>query len=243
MKKINNIFPVVFFSFISLFLSSSLQAGNGKDIDTTSVGTLINCPDISTKVDTRRNRNHFQKKVHLISLGYGIPNYSGALFSYLKDKLNDFDQSGIGPIFLKYDYAFTDHISIGLTTRFSTNKLEYPVESVTYDGDGNSTAQDSTYTYGQQRMSIAGMARFNYHFGTSRRWDPYAGIGLGYGYNILSIDLGGDLGGDDSKVSSTSPIAMEITAGARFFITPKFAVYGEVGFSQSLANLGVSIKL
>lgn len=243
MKKKNTIFPVTLFLFTSLFIINSSQAYNGNDSNTAANIQYINTPENIFMVANRRNRNHFQKKVHLISLGYGIPNYSGALFSDLKDRLNEFDQSGLGPIFLKYDYAITDHISMGLTTRFSTSVLEYPVIGVAYDSDGNPTAQNTNYVHSQQQVSIAAMARFNYHFGTSRRWDPYAGMGLGYGYHIFSIDLDGDLGGNELTASRLSPIAMEITAGARFFITPKLAVYGELGFSQSLANLGITLKL
>lgn len=190
-------------------------------------------PKFITNADTRRNRNHFQKGAHLISLGYGFPAWGGQLFSDLKEVyIDDYSQSGLGPIFLKYDYAFNNNMSIGFTARYTDVSVEYPVE------DGTSTTP-----YTQSRMSISGLARFNYHFGVSRQWDPYAGVGLGYNFNQITLDQGNAENPAGALVSSPAPIAFEATAGARFFITPKFAVYGELGYSQSLANLGVTFKL
>lgn len=202
-------------------------------------------PDSKEQVSTqRKNRNHFQRGEQFLSLGYGIPNYGGSVFKDLKTLYDtSHTMKGIGPIYLKYEYAATNHIGVGVTTRFLTSKIEYPIEGVAYDDDGNATAQDSTYTYSQSLLSIGAMGRFNYHFATTRRFDPYVGVGIGYGYTGIKIDLGGNLGGSDATIKSPSPLATEITVGARYFMTSKLAAYGEFGFSQSLINLGLSLKL
>ena len=203
--------------------------------------TMITTSLMPVKIDSRRNRNHFHRGIQLISLGYGAPNMGGLVFKAIKDDNPDASASGIGPLYLKYEYAMTNNIGLGLVTRYTSSKLEYPVKSTGYDVNGNPTAEDSTYTYGQSMTSIGAMARFNYHFSTSRRFDPYAGIGLGYGYSKLKLDLGGDLKGINTTVKSPTPLAMELTIGARYFFSSKIAAYGEIGFSQSIANFGLSI--
>ncbi|MDC1395120.1 porin family protein [Bacteroidia bacterium] len=203
--------------------------------------TMIPTSLMPTKIDSRRNRNHFHKGIQLISLGYGVPNMGGLVFKAIKDGNPDASASGIGPIYLKYEYAMTNNIGLGLVTRYTSSNLEYPVKSTGYDVNGNPTVEDSTYTYGQSITSVGAMARFNYHFSTSRRFDPYVGIGLGYGYSKIKLDLGGDLKGLNTTVKSPIPLATELTIGARYFFSSKIAAYGELGFSQSIANLGLSI--
>lgn len=222
------------FVVVSIISSTLCFGGNPRtDSDKLTLSSSQNMPDDISLTDNRRNRNHFQKGIHLLTLGYGVPNYGGQPFSDLKERyLDDYKQGGYGPIFLKYDYAFAHKWSIGFTGRFTNTSVDYPVE----DGD-------STTTYTQSRMSIAGMVRGNYHFGTTRRWDPYVGAGVGYGLSIFNLDAGDSENPEGTLPSGPSPIALEATIGARFFITPKFAAYAEVGYSQSLANFGFSFKL
>ena len=180
----------------------------------------------------------------MLGLGYGVPNFAGAPFKALADKYDTAAVvKGIGPAFIKYEYAATNKIGIGAVVRYSSSKIEYPIESTEYDVNGNRTSADSTYTYSQSRLSIAAMARINYHFSTTRRFDPYAGLGIGYGYNNIKLDNGGDLAGSTATVKSPLALAAEFSVGAHFFITSKFSIFGELGLSQSVANFGLSYKL
>ena len=79
----------------------------------------------------------------------------------------------------------------------------------------------------------------NYHFKLDEpKIDPFVGLGLGY--NIVSCSLTGSINvgcGYDSGVYFIG------RAGARYFFSPKMAVYGDVGAGGATLNLGVMFKL
>ena len=191
---------------------------------------------------TRRNRNCFQKGVQVISVGYGAPNLGKLAFKAIDRIHPTAEYGGIGPIYLKYEYAIFDKVGLGVTLRYLNSRVEFPTVGPNYDADGNVTAGDSTYTYTQTLNSIGAMVRGNYHFGTGRQFDPYMGIGLGYGNNTTKADLGGDLNGLAVSIDSPIPIAIEATIGARYFFTEKIGAYAEIGFSQAVINGGIAIK-
>ena len=78
----------------------------------------------------------------------------------------------------------------------------------------------------------------NYHFKVSEpKLDPFLGLGLGYQY--ITCDAPG-LG---SGYCSSSAIYFIGRAGARYFFSPKMAVYGDAGAGGATLNLGVMFKL
>ncbi len=195
-----------------------------------------------TEETIRRNRNCFKKGVQVISVGYGAPNLGKLVFNDLDRIYPTAEFRGIGPLYLKYEYAIFDKVGLGISLRYLNSKIDYPVEGPNYDAGGNPTAGDSTYTYTQTLNSIAAMVRGNYHFGTGRQLDPYVGFGIGYGNTSFKIDLGGDLNGLQNTVSNPIPIAVEATIGARYFFSKTVGAYLELGYSQSVLNGGLSFK-
>jgi opacity protein-like surface antigen len=195
-----------------------------------------------TEETTRRNRSCFQKGVQIISLGYGAPNLGKVFFKSLDRLYPTATYSGIGPIHLRYEYAIADQVGLGISLRYLNTKIEYPVVGPNYDADGNPTLGDSTYNYTNSMTSIGAMVRANYHFSTGRQLDPYIGLGLGYGTTNFKINLGGDVNGIASTVSSPIPIAIEATIGARYFFSESIGAYLELGYSQSVVNGGIAIK-
>ena len=78
----------------------------------------------------------------------------------------------------------------------------------------------------------------NYHFKVSEpKLDPFLGLGLGYQY--ITCDAPG-LG---SGYCSSSALYFIGRAGARYFFSPKMAVYGDAGAGGATLNLGVMFKL
>ena len=83
-------------------------------------------------------------------------------------------------------------------------------------------------------------ATINYHFKLDEpKIDPFVGLGLGY--NIVSCSGTGAFGTVDCGYSSG--IYAIARAGARYFFSPKMAVYGDVGAGGATINLGVMFKL
>jgi len=80
----------------------------------------------------------------------------------------------------------------------------------------------------------------NYHFKLDEpKIDPFVGLGLGY--NVVSCNFSGSAGINDCGYSSG--IYAIARAGARYFFSPKMAVYGDVGAGGATLNLGVMFKL
>lgn len=78
----------------------------------------------------------------------------------------------------------------------------------------------------------------NYHFKIENtKLDPFVGLGLGY--TIVTCDYTGlvDVGCDDSAIDLIA------RAGARYFFSPKMALYGDIGAGGATANFGVMFKL
>jgi hypothetical protein len=83
---------------------------------------------------------------------------------------------------------------------------------------------DYDFTY----IPIAATA--NYHFNvTNKKFDPFLGLGLGY----LIVDT-------PYTGSYDSGIYVVGRAGMRYFMTPKMALYGDVGAGAAALNVGVT---
>jgi len=210
-------------------------AGNS---DTTA---LEGEPTANTEA-TRKNRNCFKKGTQIVTVGYGIPGLRKSQFGDFDEIYPTADFGGLGPIFLKYEYAIGDKWGLGLVTRFTNSKVSYPIEGPLYNDEQEPIPGDSIYTYTQSFMSIGAMARGNLHFGTSHNWDHYAGIGLGYGNSRYKIDLGGNFAGSDATIAAPIAIAWEATIGTRYYFSETVGAYAELGFSQSILNGGFVFK-
>ena len=85
-------------------------------------------------------------------------------------------------------------------------------------------------------------ARVNFHFGNSAEFDPYIGIGLGY--NSTSATWSStDSNFIQTKVKGFIPLGAEFTVGARYYFSQHMGIYGEVGYAQSLVQVGVVFQL
>jgi hypothetical protein len=79
----------------------------------------------------------------------------------------------------------------------------------------------------------------NYHFKLDEpKIDPFVGLGLGY--NVVSCSF---TGSTNTDCGYSSGIYFIGRAGARYFFSPKMAVYGDVGAGGATLNLGVMLKL
>lgn len=94
-----------------------------------------------------------------------------------------------------------------------------------YSQSFGSTDYDFTY------IPVAATA--NYHFKLeSQKVDPFVGLGLGY--LIVNTPYGG---------SYSSGIYAVGRLGMRYFMSPKMALYGDVGAGAAAINVGVTFKL
>jgi hypothetical protein len=80
----------------------------------------------------------------------------------------------------------------------------------------------------------------NYHFKLeSTKFDPFVGLGLGY--NIVSVSCGGVVGGCGNYYSSAIYFIGRL--GARYFFSDNMALYADVGAGAATLNAGLMFKL
>jgi hypothetical protein len=154
-----------------------------------------------------------QKWVVSASLGFGDAGYYG---------------SGASPMIgVCAEYGYNDKISIGASAGHSSSSYEYNY------GLGN-----YKWTYGYTIIA----ARGSYHFGDQLKvenLDAYAGVSLGY--NHVSVKSPDNVVGY-SYSAGASAMRAGVYGGGRYWFSPKFAGFGEVGFGLGNLVIGVSTR-
>lgn len=172
----------------------------------------------------------FGKGSSAINLGIGFGNtvYTGAYYSM-----------GVPTISVSYEYGIVaipmgsslkGVVGVGGLVGWGMSKYKYSHGTWGYE-------------YKSNYMLIA--VRGNYHFIFHDKFDPYAGIILGYfiafgdgkvtyppGYPSYLPAYGGSDGGFHGGAY----------AGVRWFFTPAFAVFSELGWNISIFTIGATFK-
>ncbi|MCW5900078.1 MAG: outer membrane beta-barrel protein [Flavobacteriales bacterium] len=174
----------------------------------------------------------FREGGHAISVGHGAVTFLGNLNRSFDDYL-DLDHKGVGPLYLKYEYAVTDRIGLGLNLAYAVNEWSYRYD-VTDEQSNINYYHEST-----KRSTWSALARLNYHFGNSDRFDPYFGFGLGYRDANWELSSTGPHGGSGVELKSLMPFGFEFTLGARYFLASNIGVYAEVGGAKSVVQGGL----
>jgi hypothetical protein len=156
-----------------------------------------------------------QKWVLSASLGFGDAGYYG---------------TGASPMIgVAAEYGVNDKISIGATAGHSSSTYDY----------GNFLGTDYKWTYGYTIIA----ARGSYHFGDQLKianLDAYGGVSLGY--NSVSVTSPANAFGLGYSAGA-STVRAGLYAGGRYWFSPRFAGFGEVGFGLGNLVLGVSTRL
>lgn len=82
--------------------------------------------------------------------------------------------------------------------------------------------------------------RGNYHFATTKKFDPYIGVSLGYNAAMFSGE--DDEDSEDFEGAAAGGVFAGGQIGANYYFSPKFGAWAEVGYGIGYVNLGVTIK-
>lgn len=139
---------------------------------------VLNVIDHNTDdVDKDKTDLAFTGKHSSISIVYGLSALFGGITSY-GDRASGMT---IGPLMFSFDKALSDKFSIA----FRPAAMYYQFEYNTYNYYGGSRAETSNMFFGGLQV------RVDYHFATSKKLDPYVGVGGGVGYFFGDNDLNG----------------------------------------------------
>lgn len=154
-----------------------------------------------------------------VQVGYGIGNIWKTLFKLSGAFTTDgtYKVKATGPIALTYEYGASDNISVGVM-------LGYGKVTGTYTDN-----TDPADNYEESLTNFSALARANYHFGQSDKFDPYIGIGLGY-HNFKYEFKEATPSGFPNTFAIPSAFAYAAQLGARYYVASNFGLYLEVGY-------------
>jgi opacity protein-like surface antigen len=159
----------------------------------------------------------------VVNAGYGIGSIWKQLF-----KLSGTKVSATGPLALGFEYGVSEKIGVGVQLSYSKITGTTPI---------------SSYISTETLTAFNALARANYHFAKSDKFDPYVGIGLGFGsfkYVYKDTDPAGN---PTSTFGIPGSFVFSGALGARYFFTNQIGVYTEVGYlSGSVVQVGLVAK-
>ncbi len=180
----------------------------------------------------------FQEGTIAITAGYGFPNLGKSLLKYVvSDTVQGVKITGVGPLHFKVEYGLSSKIGLGLSVNYVTYGAKW-----NENGTNNTTGAIVPYFYDIKFSSLSVLARFNVHFGTTDKLDPYWGIGAGYKTGKWTFDSNDP---DFGKTAFKTPIpfGFETTVGLRYYFTDMIGFYAELGIAKSVIQGGIAIKL
>lgn len=199
----------------------------------------------------------FAENGHYVTLGYGFPNlyksilrnaYSTSSF-VSGDESYSYSTSGAGPLFLKYEYGIADHIGIGLVLGYYSAGVQQTYNYTEQNYNSQTGAVTTSNFKDVSKMDIVNSSlglRFNYHFGSKEKLDPYIGFAAGYSYTKVTLSFSSN-NPDHTRgsVSAVSPIPiyLGLTFGMRYYLSQNVGLYGEFGLDKwAVLQLGLAFK-
>lgn len=128
----------------------------------------------STKAQNDIGIEVFHEGATFITAGYGLGNITQSAFKAASNSDINFQYKGVGPFFLKYEYAFAPKIGVGINASYAQATANYFYKDQTIT-DGSKLLEE---TLDWESYSI--LLRLNFHFGNHDKVDPYLGFGMGY---------------------------------------------------------------
>ncbi|MFM2386286.1 MAG: hypothetical protein RL660_1043 [Bacteroidota bacterium] len=170
----------------------------------------------------------FEKGALVTSIGIGTPNGAKVLFGFVQEDYPNavITQQKAGPLHGKFELGLSRRIGVGLSVNYITSRAIFANAGYDYD-----------LRFASTKLNI----RSNLHLGNKKRFDPYIGIGLGYGF-----------GGNNFKTNDpffkpydlgNPRLGFEVTLGSRFYFNDNIGIYAELGMARSIVQFGLCYKV
>ncbi len=212
---------------------------------------------------TKSDYQYHMQGSHSFNFGIGVPNQVATAFTTAN--LAGFEtDGGATPVFmLKYEYGITQDIGAGIHFGYFTaktpkteaitntvttfiNDLGIPVSEEICQALGafcttETTTETQESAYDRYHVYTPGI-RLAYHRQVIEGLDTYASV-FG-GYNVIRKQRNGDENANLNPFGSIPTFAYVTAAGARYYFSPQFAIYGEVGYGAlTLVNFGATYRI
>ena len=125
----------------------------------------------------------------------------------------------------RIEYLLWSNIGLG---------VEYTYAAFSFKFQGSKTNY-SLAVFKKQRV----LAKFNFHFATSEKLDPYLTAGIGYSSTKLFSDEPDYI----PETVNVLPVALRVGIGLRYFFSDFIGMHIEAGLGGPLMQAGVSFKI
>ncbi|MDT8394554.1 MAG: hypothetical protein RQ761_11975 [Bacteroidales bacterium] len=172
--------------------------------------------------------DNFGKGSSAINLGIGFGNtmYTGAYYKMGFPAVSVSYELGI--VEVPMGSSLKGIVGVGGLVGVGGSKYDYAYGAYGYD-------VKTTY------FLIA--ARGNYHFIFHEKFDPYAGVILGYHFGNSKVTYGPGWPSHLPRYNeSDGGVHAGAYAGARWFFNPSFAVFSELGWNVAIFTIGATLK-
>jgi hypothetical protein len=177
----------------------------------------------------------FDDGKNIISFGFGFPatTYITETLPNYQSDLN-YDYKNYGTVVLKYEHGLMKYFGVGLN-------LEYSAANVSYQYTVQRVFNtDTTYNVKINSSVLGAYLRLNGHFPIGDHLDIYAGVGLGYLYQLNNYnDNNPDNTGKNNKTQSLQFNA-QFTFGLRYMIKEHIGLFAEIGSATTTVQMGVA---
>jgi hypothetical protein len=171
----------------------------------------------------------------IISKGEKVANLGIGFGSYLGGSGYS---TTVPPISLSVEYGVKDglldgkaSIGVGGYLAYSANKSESTIPDPTAANPFQTTTFGFEYSY----FIIGARGLFHYQF--VDKLDTYAGLMLGY--NAASSK---SIGNNTGVAASVGGFSYSTFIGARYYFTPKWSAFAEIGYGIATIEIGISTK-
>lgn len=165
-------------------------------------------------------QSEFNKGQLVGNLGIGLGTYTSGNYSF-------------PPLSVSADYGIVDGLLEGKASIGLGGYLGYYGYKTVIWND-----------FGHRFSNVTLAARGTFHYTFVPKLDTYAGLMLGYNIATHSYYGNGTLSGELNSGTNVanSGVFPALFLGARYFFTPKFGAFAEVGYGISALELGITCR-
>lgn len=135
----------------------------------------------------------------------------------------------VPPIGLSYEYGFHEHISGGAYLGYSGASEEM----TTFGG---------TWKWSYNYIIVGARGSWHFDFLDTDKFDPYAGILIGYNIASVSVEKPSGYTGPEPASVSAGGVVVGGHLGMRYHFNEKLGAFAELGYGIAFLQLGLTAK-